>query len=416
MKIPISYKKNAHQEQFHCDLASKIIHLSAGYSAGKSHALCMKALQLSAINRKVDGGLLCPTFKDFKKDILPLFEKIFEENQIQFKFHRQDHYFIFPWSKKKLWIVSGENKLRGPNWGYALVNEVTLIPLERFREVLARVRDKGAVIPQIATVGTPEGIASPYYEFFIEKPPTDIPVRVVYGNTKDNEYNLDPGFIKMLEATYDKISLDAYLKGLWINMNGNQFYYSYDPDKNENRTIREVKTAPVLVGLDFNVEYMTATLWHRDDDSLLGFGEITLDNNADTKKMGEALIIRGYTPERVKIYPDPAGHHRSTKGQPDHAILREMGFEVIARNIAPRMRERQLNVNNLLDKGRIIINPDTMPRLRKDLQAVEQDPVNMEKIKKIKSLTHASDGMDYLCDIVFPFSSPRQNSEVVKFR
>jgi hypothetical protein len=57
-----------------------------------------------------------------------------------------------------------------------------------------------------------------------------------------------------------------------------------------------------------------------------------------------------------------------------------------------------------------------MLSLRKDLQAVEQDPVTLEKSKKNPKLTHASDGLDYGCDILFEFSGKKPKSEVVRFR
>ena len=80
---------------------------------------------------------------------------------------------------------------------------------------------------------------------------------------------------------------------------------------------------------------MTATLWHLFDNKLYGFNEIVLPSNADTQKMANALKARGYTPDRTIIYPDPAGQARSTKGQPDHTILRNAGFEIKARSAQP---------------------------------------------------------------------------------
>lgn len=418
MKLQLEYKRNLHQNEFHADLTTKLLHLSTGFAGGKTFGLVMKAMQLSAINKYCDGGLLAPTYGEFKKDVLPTFEHICEENKIKFNYHRTDHYFTFPWSKRKLWVASGEQKLRGPNWGYAVINELTLIPLVRYREVMGRVRDRRAVISQIASVGTPEGTASDYYGFFIENPPQDprLSVRVIYGDTRDNAHNLDPAYIPMLEASYDKTMIDAYLKGLWINMNGNQFYYSYDPVKNHDKEITEVPGAIVHCFLDFNVEHMTATLWHLFGDVLYGFDEIVLTNNADTQKMANALKARGYSPDRTFIYPDPAGSARSTKGQPDHVILRNAGFEVKARSTQPRMRQRQLNVNNLLDKGRIKFNPDKLTTLKKDLEGVEQDPVSLDKVKDNPKLTHASDGLDYGCDILFEFSGKKPENKVIKIR
>ena len=416
MKARLRYKKNPHQREFHEDLTTKIIHLSTGFGGGKSFAMCMKAIQLSAINKHTDGGLLCPTYGDFKKDILPLMDDILTSHNIPYRYHGSDHYFTFPWSKRKLWVASGEVKLRGPNWGYAVANEITLIPFVRFKEMLGRVRDRRATIPQIACVGTPEGTGSEYYGFFIESPPQDaaLTTRVIYGDTRDNAHNLDPSYIPMLENSYDKTMLDAYLKGLWVNMNGNQFYYAYTEANHSPEQFIHYET--VHAAMDFNVEFMTATFWHKIGHELLGFDEIVIENNADTSKMVNAMLERGYTPDNTVVYPDPAGGSRRTSGTSDHKILRTAGFEVQSRKAAPRMRDRQNNTNNLLDKQMVKFNPDTMPYFKRDMQAVEQDPATFQKIKKNPKLTHASDGFDYMTDILFPMSGKRQKSDIIKFR
>lgn len=423
MKLQLEYKRNVHQLEFHSDLTTKLLHLSTGFGGGKSYALVMKLLQLSAVNKYCDGGLVCPTYGDFKKDMLPIFEDILDGNRVKWNYHKSDHYFSFPWTKRKLWVASGENKLRGPNWGYAGANEVTLMPIVRYKEIMGRVRDKRTTIPQIVTVGTPEGTDSDYYEFFIEKPPVDprLSTRIIYGDTRDNAENLDPGYIAMLEASYDRVMIDAYLRGLWVNMKGNRFYYAFNKEVNEDRSIVYVPELEVHCFLDFNVQYMTATLWQKErlpfgGERIRGFDEIVIENNADTYKMIESLQVRGYLPRNTTIYPDPAGRARKTSGKADHQILKDAGYTVVAKSAAPRMRERQLNVNNLLDKGYIIFNPDRMPFLRRDLQAVEQNPDTLDKNKKNEKLTHASDGLDYGCDILFPFSGKREKSAIIKFR
>lgn len=416
MKLRVRYKRNKHQIEFDEDLNSKFLHLSSGYGGGKSYALCMKMLKLSQLNAPYSGGLLAPSYKEIKRDIIPIFEDIFEKNNLTpfVRLHKTDFYYSLPWTAGKLYLFTAETKLRGPNLSYMGINEATLISAERYREAIGRVRVRGSKFPQIASVGTPEGVSNFMYDLFVENPMPGS--RVIYGDTRDNAMNLDPGYITSLEHSYDKVSLDAYLKGLWINMNGNQFYYSYDPKTNDDKSIKQIKYQTIHCFLDFNVEHMTATVWHQKEGNLLGFDEVVLENNADTKKMTEALKARGYTPDITIIYPDPAGAARSTQGAPDHKILQDCGFQVVKKNAAPRMRERQLNVNNLLDKGVIKFNPDTMPKLKKDLQAVEQDPITMGKVKTNPKLTHASDGLDYGCDILYPFSGKKPTASVVKFR
>jgi len=373
----------------------------------------MKALKFRWINRNFSGGLTAPSYAELKKDVLPTFEQIFEENKVPHRYHQTDKVFTFPWCKGKLYLFTAENKIRGPNLSDMGINEATLITRERYLECIGRVRVKGAAHPQIYSSGTPESIGNYMHDLFVEKPMRNS--RILYAKTMDNAENIDPAYIESLRASYDAVTLQAYLEGLWVNMNGNQFYYAHS-ERNQDKTLMRDPGMTVSCALDFNVEHMTATLWHHSAGRLIGFDEIVIDNNADTMRMIAALLARDYTPENTTIYPDPAGKARKTNGQPDHTILRNAGFEVVSRLAAPRMRQRQLNVNNLLDKRVIVYNPLTMPTFRRDMEAVEQDPATFEKLKKNPKLTHASDGVDYMTDILFPFSGKREKSDIIRLR
>lgn len=411
MKRKIAFKPNKHQLEFINDTTSKFLHLSTGFGGGKTFALIMKLFQLSAANRNMPGGLLCPSYTDFQRDVKPMIEAICDQNKIGYKYHGTEHWFQFEWSKEKVYAVTGQEKLRGPNWAFAVINELTLIPIVRYKEIIGRVRVKDSNVPQIASCGTPEGTASEYYTFFIEQPPKGC--RVIYGDTRDNSINLDPTYVETLTSSYDKVMLDAYLKGLWVNMAGNRFYYSYDPNLNDIEEFTPPNYGTVHVGMDFNVNPMTCTMWNYDGHKLTAFDEIWLED-ADTNKIATALKARGYDPSRTIIYPDPAGQQRSTKGQPDVEILKQQGFyNIKVKSKAPGMRQRQLNVNNLLSRGVIQLVPSACRKLKKDLEGVEQDPVTFEKVKKNPKLTHMSDGMDYLCDILFPYSGNKPTTSTV---
>lgn len=404
----IIYRRNPHQEEFHTDDKTRNLHLSGGFGAGKTHALVQKSFDLSIKNRHFDGGLVVPSFPEFKRDFLPVLEDIAHLNHIDFQYHGQDHYIRYPWSKGKIWVQSAENKIRGPNWAFALLNEVTLMKEVTYKEAVGRVRVKGAPNPQIASVGTPEGDDHWAYDRFIGAPKANH--KIIYGDTRDNAVNLDPMYIQSLYDSYDSIMIDAYLRGLFINMKGNRFYYAYN-QKNEDKEIEFIKDFPILIGMDFNVNPMTASLWHKviidGKTRLIGFDEIYI-MGADTKKMCQAIKARNYNPEHCVIYPDPAGKNNRTSGKSDIQILNDEGFHnVTYKTTAPRFRERQLNMNNLLEKEIILLNPLKMPRTKKDLQSVQQNPIDLGKEKKNPELTHLSDGLDYLCDNEFPFKHKR---------
>jgi len=433
MKPTIKYKRNLHQKDFHDDDVSKFLHLSTGFGGGKTYSLVMKLLKLSVLNPNVDGGCVNPSIADFKKDVLPMFEAILDDNKIRYRYHRTDKWFLFPWSKGRLYIASAEKQIRGPNWGYAGINEVTLISKERYLETIGRVRVKRAAVPQIVSSGTPEGTSHWLYETFVERPMQNS--RIIYGDTRDNLDNLNADYITSLEHSYDSRMLDAYLRGLWVNMTTNRFYYAYDPGKNDDKTLTQQPNQIVHVSMDFNVDPMTATLWHvfdvtgprgmaqidkwgRIERRLEGWGQIELTGpqGFDTRQMSAAMRARGLHPDTTIIYPDPAGTARSTKGKPDISILRDEGWHVRHQSKAPEFRRRQLAHNNLLDKFLIKIHPIECKGLKRDYESVEQDLVTLGKIKKNMKLTHYSDGVDYMIDNIFPFSGRKPNSGMVRIR
>jgi len=408
------YIKNPHQQEFHDNVISRRLHLSSGFGAGKTYALCMKTFQLSWLNRDIPGGLVSESYAEFKKDWLPLFEEILDAHEINFTYKQNGKYgphFKFPWTDATIFITTAEKKIRGPNWGWCCINELTLMPLVRYKEAMSRVRIKKAPFPQIASSGTPEGFASEYYEYLIEKPPRN--TKVIYGDSRDNQMNLSADYLDDLEEAYDSIMQDAYIRGLWVNMTGNRFYYAYDAKRN-NAVHKTDKYDWFHVGLDFNVDPMAASIWQWRGGILKGIDEICIpggQKGADTRMMGKALLARGYGPHNTRLYPDPSGNSRSTKGDPDIYILREeFGFtEICVRKRAPGFRQRQLHMNNLIDKRIIQPNGETQPKTCKDLLSVEQNIITLEKIKTNPKLTHFSDGLDYLCDILIPFKKPEHH-------
>lgn len=403
------------QYDFFDDDHTKFLHLSAGYGFGKTRSLVYKLLKLSILNAPYDGGLIVPSYADFTRDVKVAIDDVCNEHSIPYEFHGSEHRYTFPWSSGCLRVFTAEKKLRGPNLAYAGINEVTLISLERYREVIGRVRIKDAPYPQIVSSGTPEGLSSDYYEIFVEKPMKNS--RCLYGDTRDNAHNLNPNYIQSLFDTYPHAMIDAYMKGLWVNLAGNRFYFEYDPKKNDEIN-KPDDDLPFLIGMDFNVAYLSASIWQMWGDRMVGMDEIVLEGGEGFKvdNMITALKARGYGPKNCIICPDPAGKSRNTSGKTEVEILEHAGYTVKTRSAAPRFRERQINMNNLFEKKRIVINPVTMPKTKKDFMAVEMDVVTLEKVKRNPKLTHLSDGADYLIDLYFPFMNHRTKNDVVRIR
>lgn len=413
--LEINAKLVGAQYDFYHDDETRFLHLSGGYGSGKTTVLAHKLLKLSILNAPYDGGLVVPTFADFKNDFLPVMEGILNDNGIDFEYHGTDHKFKFPWSKGFLRVFTADKKIRGMNVAYIGINELCLISKDRYLEAIGRVRIKQAKFPQVVSSSTPEGYASPYYSIFVENPWKGS--KILYMNTMENEHNLDPNYIQSLRNSYPKQLIDSYLHGLWVSLSGNRFYYAYDPTKNDKINAPDYSDQ-FYCAMDQNVDPFCSSIWQRAGNKFIGIEEIKLSGGDGfrVENMTAALKARGYTGRNTIICPDPTAKNRSVNGAPVREILEREGYQVIMRNVAPRFRERNINMNKHFEKGLIEINPKTMIGLKKDLIAVEMDQVNFEKVKTNHDLTHFSDGLDYLVDVYSPFNSHKQTVDVRKVR
>lgn len=393
---------NPGQKAFAQDETTKLLMLCGGLGSGKSFALMMKMLRLSAINQDMAGGLLCPSLPEFKKDMLPLFLETLDRFVPGYRYHKTDKYFLFPWSNAPLYVFTAENDIKGPNLAYAGVNEFSSIKLQQIQQIIQRVRLKKAVCPQIAFVGTPEDEYL-WLEEFIDKQTKKKNLRLIECTTMDNKHN-NADYVEILRDTLDEQQFKLFVLGQRIRLTKDSFYYAYDTKLNDYEC-EEDEDALIYANLDFNVGNMTTTLAQiigkGINKQILFFKEIVLtDFGSDTEAMGNA-IKKLYHPSRLLLTVDASAKSRKTSGMSDVKILENQGFKVRYKSVNPRMRKRQIMVNGLLSKRNILINPKTCPILKRDLLRVEQDKVTFEKMKDKPELTHASDTLDYLCDFEF---------------
>lgn len=109
-------------------------------------------------------------------------------------------------------------------------------------------------------------------------------------------------------------------------------------------------TKPVHVGMDFNVNPMSATVWQEDGEISYQVGEVIIPTS-DTDEMSKEIIrryARNGSVAHIIIYPDPAGaqNRTSAQGKTDITILRGYGFKVLAMSSHPLVRDRLVVTNS----------------------------------------------------------------------
>lgn len=443
-KIKINFKTAfPTQKLVYNDDDTENIMMAGGLGSGKTRVLCEKALKLSLLNKDVAGGFLCQSYKDFWKDVQPEFEKVFGKFKIKHKvkFHGTRLTYHFPWSKAPLYIFSGEKEIAGPNLGYCLINEFSLIPWQRINEMMRRVRVRCPHKQRIFG-GTPEDKfvwIDDFIDMMEKKEMKDPGSFVLYhAHTEENTVN-DEDYADLLRATMDDNALKVFLQGqTGVRLGGDYFYYKYDDKAHVSELACYDENLLIHVGLDFNVGKMACSYSHKVKTGNITnpykqhfFDETLLFGESDTYTIS-IEIIRKYCfdkdlMDQVKnidheneqdvwldtwqniplhkrqkglsnmlISGDASARARKSSGTSDFLILEKMGFITRFRRSNPRLRERQLLIAGLMQHNLILVNPKCK-YIRRDFLKVEQDKLSFGKLKdKDDKLTHMSDGCDYV--------------------
>jgi len=182
---------------------------------------------------------------------------------------------------------------------------------------------------------------------------------------------------------------------------GNRAAYNFDRKLHVKQA--EELSSNLFWTMDFNVMYMTSILaCSYSDGSIHYFHEIR-QSNSNTEQTAQAM--KKIAPN-IDVYPDSAGRARSTtSNKSDHIILRDHGFNVIAKRANPPVRDRLNALNRMLQdangKVRMTVDPNCK-YLIKDLEQVQRSrDGKIEKLKDI-SLSHALDACSYYIAMKHP--------------
>ncbi len=227
-------------------------------------------------------------------------------------------------------------------------------------------------------------------------------------NPLDNIDNIDSEYLKLLEAMPEK-ERNRFLLGLFNDESEGQVYYAFRRD--DHVVELERNYGSLLIGMDFNVQPMTAVIFQVSNNVFEVLDEVYLENS-DTYKMTDELIRRGY--KGCHIFPDSTGRNRKTSGQSDFNILEKAGF-IIESTQNPFVGDRINNVNRLLSANRVLIDPKCK-KLINDLEKVVWKDNKPDQSGANKMLTHISDALGYGLWKLEPFAKPKKSVTIDKYR
>ena len=162
----------------------------------------------------------------------------------------------------------------------------------------------------------------------------------------------------------------------------------------------------VLIGMDFNVQPMSAAIMVRTTNGLHVIDEIVM-NGSNTGEMCEEIKNR-YAGIQTFVFPDPSGKARKTSagGKTDHNILENAGFIVKARNAHPAVKDRINALNSLLintnGDRRLLVDPKCKETIKSLQRHVYKEGTMV--VDKSTGVDHQFDALSYAVEFLYPVS------------
>ena len=337
---------------------------------------------------------ITPTYRQGKMIVFPILRRMFSAFD-NAKLNESEMSVVFK-NGAELAVkgADNENNLRGVELTKCVMDEMAYIKPHVWEEI---------IMPMLATtqgeclfIGTPNGYDAMYDLYMKGQSEPE---------WKSWQFTtLEGGFvpedeINLAKRTMDEIVFKQEFEGSF-ETTGNRAAYNFDRDTHCIKT--NDLSNKLWWGVDFNVDYMTATLaCEYTDGTIHFFDEIRL-KNSNTEEL--AISMKKIAPN-IECYPDPAGKARSTTSRrSDHQILMDHGFLIRAKKSHPSHIDRLNALNRKLKdaEGKIGMTVDpSCIYLIKDLEQCQRDRKGGLDKSQIE-LTHALDACSYGISHRFP--------------
>jgi hypothetical protein len=344
------------QLDFVNDHTTQILGVSAGYGAGKTRALCAKAVHLAAANQGFIGLMMEPTGPLIRDIFVNDFDDFLGTYGIPYSFRASplpEYVLHLPLGDTKILCRSFENWTRiiGLNLAWVLADEIdTVTPSiasRAFPKILGRLR--AGNIRQFALASTPEGYRFLWHTFASDDAKARTDRRLIRMRTQDNPY-LPPDFIERMQANYDPALLKSYLEGEFVNLTTGCVYDRFDRSKHVYSQPLDISNEALRVGIDFNIGNTNAVIGVRIGDRAVVVDEVIAAHDTDTLAQE---IRRRYPDHKIYGYPDASGGNRSTNAtRTDIQILESYRISNQSPQSNPPIRDRVNNVQALFENGK----------------------------------------------------------------
>jgi hypothetical protein len=231
---------------------------------------------------------------------------------------------------------------------------------------------------------------------------------------------IDPAEVAQAEKDLDPKTFRQEYKGSFEAFSG-LAYYTFG--RHNLHMVKESPKESVAIGMDFNVNPMTAVLGHIRGNAFHQFGEVWLENSNTYEMKNHLLEKYSNSPDKVIIFPDSTGKNRESNAtESDLSILERAGFIVRANESNPYVKDRVNAINTICQTAeykkdlRYLVNPETCPKTVNEMNKVERlDDGRLDKDQEKLKIGHITAGLGYLVSYNWPVKEQRLSTSQRRF-
>lgn len=293
------------------------------------------------------------------------------------------------------------NNLRGRALDFVVLDEFADMRPEAWYEVIRpSLSDRqGSAL----FIGTPKG-RNHFYDLYTKGLDGDADWDSFQYTTIEGG-NVPAAEIESAKADLDERTFQQEYQAQFVNYSG-LIYYGFSREA----SVRKIETDhhTLHVGMDFNIDPMSAVVCIRHHDTLVAIDEIVMFGS-NTQEMTQEIRTR-YPDKHVIIYPDPASRQRKTSagGRTDLSILQNAGFEVKAKTRHALVRDRINAVNSRLLSSDGQRNLLIDPKCKQTIESLERQTYKEgTSVPNKDGFDHMNDALGYLVEYLFPVRTDR---------
>ena len=381
--------------------------LVSGRRFGKTY-LCITEMMKYATKVKQNIWYVAPTFKMAREIVWSKLKQILSDFKWIDVINESNLSIRIKKTGSIISLKGCENydSLRGVGINFLILDEFADIDEKAWTEVLrASVADTEG---DVLMCGSPKGYGNWAYRMYLK-------------GKQDNEWDsfqfttLQGGMVSKEEIEQAKQDIDIRtfrqeFEGTFENYAG-AVYYNFHAVENVKPKKLDINK-PIHIGLDFNVDPMSASVAQIEKEVIHFVDEIVI-YSSNTEEMVQEIKDRYGTKAKIFIYPDPACRQRKTSagGRTDLSILQNAGFTVKCKLKHSPVRDRINVVNSSLKSAQgkryVFVDP-SCKIITKGLQRqIYKENTNIPD--KEQGFDHMNDSIGYMLEIIKPLTRTNTN-------